>query len=70
MPDISMCLGGDCPQKEKCYRFTAEPSPYRQSYFCDPPFEHQYCSHFWSNKFYEIRRVPKTRQHILPTDSQ
>lgn len=32
MADISMCEGGDCPKKERCYRFKATPNPYRQSY--------------------------------------
>lgn len=33
MPDITMCKGSDCPQKLKCYRYTAVPSRYRQAYF-------------------------------------
>jgi len=32
MPDISMCNNQECPLKEKCYRYKAEPNPYRQSY--------------------------------------
>ena len=32
MPDISMCLNKKCELRKKCYRFTAEPSQYRQSY--------------------------------------
>ena len=36
-----MCEGQDCPQKEDCYRFTAEANPYRQSYFVYVPFEHE-----------------------------
>lgn len=31
MPDISMCPGGDCPHKEDCYRYRAEPDTH-QSY--------------------------------------
>lgn len=43
MPDICMCSGvssgGEkCPQKNSCYRYTAEPNPYRQSYFMVAPF--------------------------------
>ena len=37
MADITMCSGNDCPVKEKCYRFTAKPSEFRQSYFFQPP---------------------------------
>jgi len=35
--DITMCSGKDCPFKETCYRYTATPSEYRQSYFFEPP---------------------------------
>lgn len=30
--DISKCFGKDCPRKETCYRYTAKPSEYYQSY--------------------------------------
>lgn len=52
MPDITMCKNKDCPLKDKCYRFTAEPSM-RQFYFTENPsrinkgkFE---CSMFWGD---------------------
>ena len=32
MPDISMCKNTTCPLRKECYRFTAIPTPYRQSY--------------------------------------
>ena len=32
MPDISMCANETCPKRNECYRFTATPNPYRQSY--------------------------------------
>jgi hypothetical protein len=32
MPDISMCNNSECPSKECCFRFTAEPSEFCQSY--------------------------------------
>ena len=32
MPDIAMCQNENCPIKEGCYRFTATPDAYRQSY--------------------------------------
>lgn len=38
MPDIAMCPGKDCPLKETCFRHTAKPSAYRQSYFVTPPW--------------------------------
>lgn len=39
MPDITMCTGVGCDMKQDCYRFTAEPNPYRQSFFCTPPLD-------------------------------
>ena len=38
MPDITMCEGKDCPLKETCYRYTAKPSEYLQSYFTEIPY--------------------------------
>ena len=32
MPDISMCANALCPSKIYCYRFTAKPSEFRQTY--------------------------------------
>jgi hypothetical protein len=32
MPDISMCENISCPLKESCYRYTATPDEYRQTY--------------------------------------
>lgn len=37
MADITMCNGGNCPNKLTCYRFTATPNPYWQSYFVGYP---------------------------------
>lgn len=37
MPDITMCNGTECPMKYECYRYLAEPNPYRQSYFMSAP---------------------------------
>lgn len=31
MPDITMCTG-NCPVKENCYRYMAEPNKYGQTY--------------------------------------
>jgi hypothetical protein len=47
MPDITMCDGGDCPNKDSCHRFTATPSAERQAYFTEPPWkEGEPCRHF------------------------
>lgn len=50
MADITMCNGGDCPVKDKCYRFTAKPSEFRQSYFLNTPFKDDKCDMFWGEK--------------------
>jgi hypothetical protein len=47
MPDITMCPGTDCPQKEKCYRYTAKPCEYWQSYFMKPPIKDGKCDLYW-----------------------
>ena len=44
MPDITMCFGKDCPVREFCYRYKAEPTPRRQSY-SDFKFD-KTCDHF------------------------
>lgn len=58
MPDISMCFGDNCPLKNECYRFKADPSEY-QSYFSYPPFSIDFnmdgtqeidCLYFWKIK--------------------
>lgn len=50
MPDITMCEGTDCPHKEKCYRYTAKPSEFRQSYFAEPPIKDGKCDHYWGEQ--------------------
>lgn len=32
MPEITMCDNASCPKRENCYRSTAEPSAFYQSY--------------------------------------
>lgn len=46
MPDITMCLGKDCPKKEKCFRYKAKPSEYMQAYSDFKP-ENDKCEGFW-----------------------
>ena len=50
MPDITMCSGEGCPVKEFCYRFTAKPNEYRQSYFVEPPIKDGKCDHYWGDQ--------------------
>lgn len=56
MPDISMCDGHNCDKKDACYRYTATPSPFWQSYMQvkDP----KNCLHFWEVRSKsEIKRL-------------
>jgi len=46
MPDIAMCQGNECPLKETCYRYKAEPSKYRQSYLAESPFYNRHCNYY------------------------
>lgn len=32
MPDISLCRNTNCPLRKNCYRFTAKPDEFIQSY--------------------------------------
>ena len=49
MPDISMCHGGKCPMKDKCYRYLGKPTPNWQSYFTKAPYNKKAgsCEYFW-----------------------
>ena len=49
MPDISMCRNISCTLKEKCYRYTATPSPIWQAYADFSPDESGNCDDFWDN---------------------
>jgi hypothetical protein len=49
MSDITMCKGTGCPFKEGCYRYTAKPNEYRQSYFMTPPLKEDRCEMYWGD---------------------
>lgn len=61
MPDITMCNGLDCELKDICYRYKAEPSEYRQSYFFDAPNDGLECEYYWQycNSCNQINGVHK-----------
>ena len=45
-----MCNNALCPSKEYCYRYTAIPNPYRQSYMKFAPKEGEdQCDYFYPN---------------------
>ena len=46
MPDITMCKGIGCEAKTTCYRFTAKPNEYRQSYFMKSPIVNNGCEYY------------------------
>ena len=50
MPDITMCKGKGCEAKHTCYRYTATPSDYLQSYFLVSPIKNNGCEYYINNK--------------------
>lgn len=46
MADITMCEGEGCECKFTCYRFTAKPNEYRQSYFMESPIKNNGCEYY------------------------
>lgn len=55
MPDIAMCKGMGCIQRDRCHRFTAEYGFY-QSFFMESPLNDDgSCDHFWDNTGHKIR---------------
>ena len=64
MPDITMCLGTDCPYKETCYRYTSEPSDW-QSYFSVPPIKDGKCDMYWGENaeaiFNQLKDIVKPK---------
>jgi hypothetical protein len=66
MPDISMCKGDDCPQKEDCYRFTATPSEFRQAYLRESPYSMDGCQYFMYNSLDNIKHIKeKPRERTI-----
>ena len=47
--DIAKCVGKNCKVKKSCYRFTAIPSEYWQSYIM-PEVKDGKCNMYWENK--------------------
>jgi hypothetical protein len=62
-PDITMCPGTNCPQREKCYRFTAKPDEYWQSYFMEAPIKDGKCDMYWGDNaemiFKQLKDITK-----------
>ena len=47
MADITMCMGSGCRARNHCYRFTATPSDYRQSWFAQTPGSDKKCEYYY-----------------------
>lgn len=67
MPDISMCMGDDCPKKEGCYRYRAIPW-FRQSYFSVPPYDGEECRYFWPLEGQRIRSLDDIEKNVSHYD--
>jgi hypothetical protein len=64
-PDITMCLGTDCPYKETCYRYTAKSNEYYQSYFTEAPIKDGKCDMYWGDNaeaiFNQLKDIVKPK---------
>ena len=68
MPEITMCCNFNCPLREKCYRYRAVPSEYRQSFALyrylvklnDKNMPEYECDYFW--------QIDILKDKILPLD--
>lgn len=61
MADIAMCKNNQCQKRFECYRFTAVPNSYKQSYFC-PTIKDGICDSFWSNHDREQHSNTETKR--------
>ena len=63
MPDITMCTNNSCVLRNECFRFRADPNPYRQSYFAENPEPiNEKCEHFmkiFENSSYNLQPITK-----------
>jgi hypothetical protein len=57
MADITMCEGTSCPLANRCYRATATPNEFRQSYFIGVPIKGNECDEFWPNEAPIVRAL-------------
>ena len=66
MPDISMCANINCPFNKGCYRYTARPNPFRQSYGSFVYDETKGCNYYWPNtNYYRYKYNLKHNQTII-----
>ena len=60
MPDISMCINEYCKLKKDCYRYTAKPAEFWQTYndfhYTEHPDKTVTCNYFIDNSEYKLKR--------------
>ena len=60
--DITMCEGKNCDLSITCYKYTATPSQYRQSYFTESPIENGECEHYWETPKERAKNLMKLKK--------
>lgn len=56
-----MCNGTDCPLRHNCYRATAKPNEFRQSYFMELPYNKKKgnCNEYWPEDYFDPHVILK-----------
>lgn len=57
MPDISMCYNINCKKRFTCYRYTARPDKYWQSYACFNKENQEKCHYYHKIKFKILKDI-------------
>lgn len=58
-----MCDNNTCPSRKSCYRYTATPNEYRQTYsLFEVKEDSNKCESYISNKEYEHKRVKRNNK--------
>lgn len=63
MPDISMCTGIGCKDKDECYRHTAKHTPEWQTFFTEPPGTDKNCGYFWKDDTPKLNETRLRSKH-------
>lgn len=62
MADITMCIGGGCSLRDKCYRFLAIPSKWQSQFAPKKTMDDRLdCEHFWPIEKKERKTLIKMR---------
>jgi len=60
--DITMCEGKNCDLSITCYRYTATPSKYIQSYFTEAPIENGECEYYYPDAKERAKNLMKLKK--------